>query len=40
MSEHQQREPRKSFSNGNGPATVILPLEGHVIDGVHWWWMS
>jgi hypothetical protein len=30
----------RSFANGNGPATIVLPLEGHVIDAVHWWWLS
>lgn len=40
MSEQQQRAPRRSFSNGNGPAVITLPLEGHVINAVHWWWLS
>ncbi len=38
MDTPQQRRPGRSFSNGNGPATIILPLEGHVINAVHWWW--
>jgi len=30
----------RSFSNGNGPQVITLPLEGHVIGDVHWWFYA
>lgn len=43
--ENRKPEPRSignghSFSNGNGPQVITLPLEGHVIGDVHWWWFG
>ena len=36
-SSQEPQRPRRSFSNGNMPQVIILPLEGHVIGDVHWW---
>lgn len=39
MTSPDENEPRRrSFSNGNAPDTLALPLEGWVIRPVHWWY--
>jgi hypothetical protein len=37
--QEQQRKPGRSFSNGNGPQVITLPLEGWVTGATHWWFL-